>query len=98
MGLERKLNKDDFHLHIKVRMFQRGITEEEVEQTLQNGWDADDAKTETSGKVFVFTYNKEWEGKFYKEKEVRVYYKYVNDNLVLLTAKAKYGDVFLRGG
>ena len=98
MVFERKLNKGDFHTHIKTRMFQRGITEDELEQTLQNGWDVDDAKIGTDGKVFVFSYNKEWEGEFYKEKEVRVYYKYVNDNLVLLTAKAKYGDVFSRGG
>jgi len=38
-------------------------------------WEASDAKSGTLGKVLVFPYEKEWEGQFYEEKEVTVYYK-----------------------
>jgi len=42
----------------------------------------------------VLPYNNVWEGKFFDEKEVSVYYKLINDNIVLLTVKAKYGKEF----
>jgi hypothetical protein len=42
----------------------------------------------------VFPYAAEWEGQFYPEKEVSVYYKVTAEGLVLLTAKAQYGQGF----
>ncbi len=54
-------------------MYQRGITREEIERTLNEGWEASDAKPGTQGKVFVFPYGKKWEGRYFEEKEVRVY-------------------------
>ncbi len=35
-----------------------------------------------------------WEGEFFEEKEVRVYYKVINDTVMLLTVKARYGKGF----
>ena len=78
-------------------MSQRGITQEEIERTLNEGWEATDAKPGTLGKVMVFPYGAEWEGQFYEEKEVSVYYKSVGEHLVLLTVKARYGKDFPRG-
>jgi hypothetical protein len=52
-----KLAPADFHPHLKARMLQRGVTEEEVEQTLRNGWQAKDAKPCAEGKVLVSSYN-----------------------------------------
>ena len=52
------------------------------------------SKPGTIGKVFVFQYNEMWEGKFFEEKEVSVYYKMVNDTMMLLTVKARYGKGF----
>jgi hypothetical protein len=72
-------------------MLQRGISIAEIEETLNKGWDADDAKEGTIGKIFIFPYNAEWEGKFFEEKEVTVYYKYKAERLILLSAKARYG-------
>jgi hypothetical protein len=46
-----------------------GITLEEIEQTLNDGWEAADAKPGTFGKVMVFPNAAEWEGHFYPEKE-----------------------------
>ncbi|WP_176229678.1 DUF4258 domain-containing protein [Candidatus Hakubella thermalkaliphila] len=96
MKIKTRLDDRDLHSHVKARMLQRGVTKEEIEVTLNKGWEADDAKPGTSGKVFVFPYNDNWEGEFFEEKEVRVYYKSVGDTFVLLTVKARYGKIFLR--
>jgi hypothetical protein len=77
-------------------MRQRGITAEEIEKTMNEGWTAEDAKPGTQGKVLVFAYNSLWEGKFFEEKEVSVYYKTVANKLILLTVKARYGKEFPR--
>lgn len=91
-----ELQNADLHLHILARMRQRGISREEVERTLREGWPATDTKEGTCGRVMVFAYNMEWEGRFYQEKEVTVYYKLTVTGLVLLTAKARYGRSFPR--
>jgi hypothetical protein len=93
-----KISDDDLHPHLKARMAQRGITKEEIERVLNEGWEATDAKLGTLGKVFVFLYNGLWEGKIFEEKEVSVYYKLVNDRVALLTAKARYGRDFSKEG
>ena len=54
-------------------MQQRGITIEEIQETLDKGWNADDVRVGTYGKVCIFGYGKEWEGNIYEEKEVTVY-------------------------
>ena len=92
-----KITEEDLHPHLKARMRQRGITLQEVVRTLNQGREATDAKPGTLGKVMVFPYQAEWEGQFYEEKEVTVYYKIVGKQLVLLTAKARYGRDFFRG-
>lgn len=92
-----RFTEEDLHPHFRARMQQRGVTRQEIERTLNEGWQAIDAKSGTLGKVMVFPYKTEWEGRFYEEKEVTIYYKTVGDYLVLLTAKARYGKGFVRG-
>ena len=77
-------------------MHQRGVSKEEIEKTLNEGWEAEDAKSGTFGKINVFSYQDYWEGKYFEEKEVTVYFKYVNNELILLTVKARYGKNFPR--
>jgi hypothetical protein len=86
----------DLHPHLQARMRQRGIgiTLEEIEQTLNDGWEAADAKPSTFGKVMAFPDAAEWEGHFYPEKEVSVSYKVAAEGSVLLTAEARYGQEF----
>lgn len=93
-----KISEADLHAHLKARMAQRGITREEIEKTLNEGWKAKDAKSGTIGKVYVFPYNRAWEGALFEEKEVTVYYKMVNQSIVMLTAKARYGKDFWKEG
>jgi len=39
-----KINEADLHHHLKSRMLQRGISKEEIEHTINKGWNAGDAK------------------------------------------------------
>ncbi len=94
---EYPITEEDLHPHLKARMLQRGLTWQDIERTLNEGWEATDTKPSTLGKVMVFPYHAEWEGQFYEEKEVTVYDKIVGEHLVLLTAKARYGKDFPRG-
>jgi len=93
-----KIKTTDIHHHLKKRMEQRGINTEEIETTINSGWNADDADPGTFGKVYVFNYNNFWEGKFFEEKEVTVYYKIKDGKIILLTAKARYGKNFVKRG
>ena len=99
MNIEKtRLAPSDFHPHLEARMLQRGVTKEEMERALNEGWEADDAKVGTIGKVFVFPYDADWEGKRFVQKEVTVYYKLTGGRIVLLTVKARYGRSFPKGG
>ncbi len=89
-----EISEEDLHPHLKARMSQRGITIQEIEKVLNEGREATDAKPGTLGKVFVFLYNGIWEGKLFDEKEVSVYYKSVNNRVMVLTVKARYGRGF----
>jgi hypothetical protein len=93
---ERPITDDHFHFHLRRRMEQRGITKEEVCETVQRGWMSLDAKPGTHGRTLVFTYDARWEGTHYEEKEVTVYFKTDEDRLILLTAIARYGSDFSR--
>ena len=91
------VTEDDLHPHLKARMSQRGVTRREIEQALNEGWKASDTKLGTLGKTIVCHYHAEWEGKFYEEKEITVYYKVIDGHPMLLTVKARYGKNFPRG-
>jgi len=91
------ISESDLHAHLLARMEQRGITFAEIQQALRDGWQATDCRPATLGKMLVFSYGAEWEGRFYDEKEVTVYYKVRDDRIVLLTTKARYGQGFPRG-
>lgn len=92
-----KLTEEDLHPHLKARMEQRGVTIHEIQRTLNEGEKAEDVKTGTLGKKMVFPYRAKWEGQFYDEKEVSVYYKIEDEELILLTVKTRYGKDFPRG-
>jgi len=92
-----RVTQADLHAHLEARMRQRGVTWEEIERTMAEGWEAADAKPGTQGKVMVFQYEAEWEGQVHQEKEVTVYYKPVGyEDIVLLAVKARYGRGFPR--
>jgi len=97
MGPRIIIKESDIHHHLQARMKQRGISRDEIEITINEGWEAEDVKEGTVGKVFVFPYNNYWMGSYFEEKEVTVYYRYKNEKIILLTARARYGKDF-KGG
>ncbi|BCB95483.1 hypothetical protein JZK55_04050 [Dissulfurispira thermophila] len=68
MKLPIKISEADLHPHIKARMKQRGVSIGEIETVLNRGWDANDAKEGTIGKVLVSSYNADWGGSSLKKK------------------------------
>mgnify|MGYP001278346470 CR=1 FL=1 len=84
----------DLHPHLRARMLQRGITLEELQSVFSEGWDASGTKPGVIGKTRVFPYQAIWEDRFYEEKEVTLYYKIIDRERILLTAKARYGKSF----
>jgi hypothetical protein len=92
-----QINQSDLHPHLRARMVQRGITIEEMQQVLRRGWKASDCRPGTVGKTLVLSYLADWEGEYYEEKEITVYYKVKASQIVLLTVKARYGKGFPGG-
>jgi hypothetical protein len=88
----------DLHPHLQARMLQRGVTLVELERTLNEGWEAVDAKRGSRGKVLVLRFDAEWAGRFYQQKEVTVYYREVGQRVIVLTVKARYGQSFRQEG
>lgn len=76
-------------------MEQRGVTENEIEQVMNSGEPVSDARVGTFGVRLAFPYSSNWEGQFFEEKEVTVYYKKVNQEIIVLTVLARYGKGFL---
>ena len=91
-----RLTSADLHPHLLARMQQRGVTAAEIEEIVSVGWAAADAKPGVFGKVWVFPFGGEWEGRSHPEKEVTVYYKPAGGTICILTVKARYGSGFDR--
>lgn len=78
-------------------MLQRGVNLPEITTTMERGWPATDAKAGTEGRVYVFEFDAEWEGRYFEEKELTVYFKETDaGETILLTVKARYGMGFPR--
>lgn len=92
-----RVAESDLHRHLRERMAQRGVSKDEIEKVLNDGWEAQDAKSDTLGKTMVFAIANEALETPYSEKEVTVYYKHIAGQLILLTVKARYGQHFSRG-
>ena len=60
-----RIEDREMHPHLRERMLQRGVTLQEAERTLNDGWEALDAKSGVQGKIMVFPYHEEWEGRTY---------------------------------
>jgi len=77
-------------------MVQRGVSKDEIEKVLNDGWEAQDAKSGTQGKTMVFVIATEAAETPHSEQEVTVYYKHIDRQLILLPVKARYGQHFPR--
>jgi hypothetical protein len=88
----------EVHPHLQTRLELRGISVAEVEEVLRVGWPGGKPRPGNSAVVHVFGYEAEWNGRWFAEKEVTVYFKETDEGRMVLTAMARYGDGFPRGG
>jgi len=76
--------------HAQERIVERGETEDEIEIVLSKGIEVS-AKKGRKAKEMVFDYEKEWLGKSYPQKKVRVIYIEEKGKMVVITVKVYYG-------
>ncbi len=76
--------------HARERAKERGTTEEEIGLVLASDSEIQ-LKKRRKSKELVFEYNKNWLGKHYPQKKVKVVYTEENDDTVVITIKVFYG-------
>jgi len=78
-----------FTKHSLKQLESRGILQKEVIEVIRDSkWlDAEHFRFSVT-KVFMF--NDNWEGEFYRQKEVKVIFKRENDKIIVITAIARY--------
>jgi hypothetical protein len=76
--------------HAKERAIERGTTQEEIQKVLSKGKKVQ-VKEGRRGKEMVFEYRKDWLGKPYPQKKVKVIYIEEEDEVVVITVKVYYG-------
>ena len=77
------------HPHAQDRMPERGVTEEEITSTVENG-ESFPAKLNRLGFRKNFPYESLWNGKFYHFKQVEVIAVEENNAILVLTVISKY--------
>ncbi len=77
--------------HAKERATERGATEEEINDILRSG-KLTIAKGNRLAKEKVYSFNKDWNGKTYKEKHIKVIYIIERNTIVVITVVVKYGN------
>ncbi|MCL4477646.1 MAG: DUF4258 domain-containing protein [Deltaproteobacteria bacterium] len=80
-----------FTKHAKERAIQRGATKQEIENVLLAGIESL-AKGNKKSKDMVFEYNREWLGKIYPQKKIKVIYVKERNDIIIITVKVFYGE------
>jgi len=82
--------KFTFTEHARERANERGTAEDEISTVLSSGQEIQ-LKKGRKGKEMVLDYNKEWLGKHYAQKKVKVVYVEEEEQTVVITVKVYYG-------
>jgi len=76
--------------HAKERAAERGATKDEIQRALSAGNEVQ-AKKGRKSKEMIFEYGREWLGKTYPQKKVRVIYVEESEEIIVITVKVYYG-------
>ncbi|MBA3675006.1 MAG: DUF4258 domain-containing protein [Chitinophagaceae bacterium] len=76
--------------HAKVRAEERGVSVDEILDILNSAIPTV-ARNNRSAKEKVYIYNKEWNGKVYTHKQVKVIYIVESSTIIVITVVVKYG-------
>ena len=78
-----------FHPHALERMAQRGATEKEVRNAVVKA-ERFEAKFGRTGFRRNFVFEKQWQGKYYKTKQIEVYAVREDDDWLVISVIARY--------
>ena len=78
-----------FHPHSRIRMKERGASEEEVKLTVETG-EKFPTKFERIGFRRNFPFNGSWQGKICNTKQIEVYAVQEEEDFIILTVIVKY--------
>jgi hypothetical protein len=76
--------------HTLERAEERGVNEEEIREVLDSGFVVP-GKYLRFGKAKIFEFKREWQGKFYQQKRVEVFYTIERDVIITVTVYVFYG-------
>jgi hypothetical protein len=76
--------------HTLERAEERGVNEEEIREVLDLGFTVP-GKYHRFGKAKIFEFQREWQGKFYQQKRVEVFYTVERDVIITVTVYVFYG-------
>ncbi len=77
------------HSHAQQRMKERGATENEITATLEKG-ERFPAKYGRTGFRRNFSFDSEWQGKYYRTKQVEAFAVLENDDWLVITVITRY--------
>ena len=78
-----------FHPHAQERMVERGASEQEVLAAVEKG-ERFEAKFDRTGFRRNFVFEKQWQGKYYKAKQVEAYAVRQGKDWLVVTVIARY--------
>jgi adenylate cyclase class IV len=78
-----------FHPHARERLTERGVTQEEVEATVEEGEEFP-ARFGRTGFRRNFSFDKEWRRRYYRTKQVEVYAVREDDDWLVITVITRY--------
>ena len=78
-----------FHPHALDRMAERGVTEDEVKATVEQGEEFP-AKFGRTGFRRNFMFEDEWRGKYYRTKQVEAYAVWEDGGWLVITVITRY--------
>lgn len=82
----------ELHPHLSNRMFERGANLPEVREVLEKGRSTV-SRPPAIARTYVFA-GGEWRGRVHQQKEVTVYNKHEDSELVVLTVLVRWGSAF----
>lgn len=78
-----------FHSHAHERMAERGVKEQEIRAAVEKG-EQFEAKFGRIGFRRNFVFEKQWQGKYYKTKQIEVYAVQEGEDWLVISVIAKY--------
>ncbi len=78
--------------HTLVRAQERGTTKQEIIDVIKTGTSIPSKYPNRKGKSKVYKFNKKRNNKYYKQKQIEVYYIEEDEKIITITVYVFYGE------